>query len=563
MRRRIAVRCRSLAGAFCIGAAAVAAGALALPAPADAAHPSGEAGPTAPGAALAPGAPLVLGAAAAASATASAPLGSRGAGQEGFSSILSLPAPGSPLVTLRIAVRTGAADDPIGRNGLNALTALTMGRGGTGAMTFEAITEALYPWSASIRAQFDNEMTVLVGEVHRDHLAPFFAILRDLVTAPRFDGADFARNRDFLVNSLVSSLRGGNDEELGKEALNALIYAGHPYEAPAMGTEEGLAAITLDDVRAFHRTHYTRERALVGIAGGYPDGFAERVERELLGGLPAGGAEPRLLPTPRPLDGIEVLLVDKDAIATAISIGFPIEVTRADDDFFALLVANSYFGEHRTFNGLLMNKMRGQRGLNYGDYSYIESFIQDGGSRLPVPNIPRRQQFFSIWIRPVPHHNAHFALRQAIRELHVLVDEGLTPEAFEATREFLLNYSKLYVQTTSRRLGYHLDSAVYGGGYFIDEIQRRLGALTVDDVNAAIRRHLQYDDLAVGIVTRDAAAFRDRLLANEPSPPTYNTEVPEAIRAEDALIEAFELAINPDRVRVAPVGEMFRAVSGG
>ena len=558
MRRRIAVRCRSLAGAFCIGAAAVAAGALALPAPADAAHPSGEAGPTAPGAALAPGAPLVLGAAAAASAAASAPLGSRGAGQEGSSSILSLPAPGSPLVTLRIAFRTGAADDPVGRNGLNALTALTMGRGGTGAMTFEAITEALYPWSASIRAQFDKEMTVLVGEVHRDHLDPFFAILRDLVTAPRFDGADFARNRDFLVNSLVSSLRGGNDEELGKEALNALIYAGHPYEAPAMGTEEGLAAITLDDVRAFHRTHYTRERALVGIAGGYPDGFAERVERELLGGLPAGGAEPRLLPTPRPLDGIEVLLVDKDAIATAISIGFPIEVTRADDDFFALLVANSYFGEHRTFNGLLMNKMRGQRGLNYGDYSYIESFIQDGGSRLPVPNIPRRQQFFSIWIRPVPHHNAHFALRQAIRELHVLVDEGLTPEAFEATREFLLNYSKLYVQTTSRRLGYHLDSAVYGGGYFIDEIQRRLGALTVDDVNAAIRRHLQYDDLAVGIVTRDAAAFRDRLLANEPSPPTYNTEVPEAIRAEDALIEAFELAINPDRVRVA-----FRAVSGG
>ena len=61
----------------------------------------------------------------------------------------------------------------------------------------------------------------------------------------------------------------------------------------------------------------------------------------------------------------------------------------------------------------------------------------------------------------MPHHNAHFALRQAIRELHVLVDEGLSAEDFEATREFLLNYSKLYVQTTSRRLGYHMDSAVY------------------------------------------------------------------------------------------------------
>ena len=490
--------------------------------------------------------------------------GSRGGvGQEGSSPILALPAPGSPLVTLRIGFRTGSVDDPAGRNGLNALTAMMMGRGGTGSMTFEAITEALYPWSASIRAQFDKEMTVLVGEVHRDHLEPFFAILRDLVVAPRFDPADFERNRDFLTNSLVSSLRGGNDEELGKEALNALLYAGHPYEAPALGTEEGLAAITLEDVRDFHASRYTRDRALLGLAGGYPDGFAERVERELLDRLPARDAARDALPAPRALDGIELLLVDKDAIATAISIGFPIDVTRGDDDFYPLMVANSYFGEHRTFNGLLMNKMRGQRGLNYGDYSYIESFIQDGGSRLPVPNIPRRQQFFSIWIRPVPHHNAHFALRQAIRELHVLVDEGMTPEAFEATREFLLNYSRLYVQTASRRLGYHMDSAVYGGGYFIDEIERRLEALTVDEVNAAIRRHLQYEDLAVGVVTRDAAAFRDRLLAGEPSPPTYNTEVPEAIRAEDALIEDFELAINPDRVRVAPVGEMFRAVSAG
>ena len=533
MTRRIPVRLRGLACAAWIAAALVAFGTLAA---------------TAAPAATAASVPAVVPAPARASGTQPEP-----------GSILALPASGSPLVTLRIGFRTGSVDDPPGRNGLNALTARMLGRGGTDAMPFEAITEALYPWSASIRAQFDKEMTVLVGEVHRDHLDPFFAILRDLVVAPRFDAADFARNRDFLTNSLVSTLRGGDDEELGKEALNGLLYAGHPYEAPAMGSEAGLAAITLDDVRAFHRTHYTRGRALVGLAGGYPDGFAARVERELLNRLPAHGTERTPLPAPRTLDGIELLLVDKDAIATAISIGFPIDVTRTDDDFYALLVANSYFGEHRTFNGLLMNKMRGQRGLNYGDYSYVESFIQDGGSRLPVPNIPRRQQFFSIWIRPVPHHNAHFALRQAIRELHVLVDEGLAPEAFEATREFLLNYSKLYVQTTSRRLGYHMDSAVYGGGYFIDEIQARLEALTVDDVNAAIRRHLQYDDLAVGIVTRDAVAFRDRLLTDEPSPPTYNTDVPEAIRAEDALIEAFELAIDPDRARVVPVGEMFRS----
>ncbi len=487
--------------------------------------------------------------------------GGGGADPTTIARAVALPTPNSPLVTLRIGIRTGSVDDPAGKNGLNALTALMVGQGGTASMPYEAVTEALYPWSATIGAQFDKEMTVIIGEVHRDHLAPFYAVFRDLVTSPRFDPADFERNREFLTNAVVSTLRGNDDEELGKQTLNTLLYEGHVYGTPEQGTERGLAAITLEDVRAFHAEHYTRDNLLIGVAGGYPDGFAAEVERDLMASLPSGTTATLALPEPRALNGIEVLLVEKDAIATAISIGFPVAVTRADDDFYALMVANSYFGEHRTFNGLLMNKMRGDRGLNYGDYSYAEHFIQDGGSRFPIPNIARRQQFFSIWIRPVPHHNAHFALRQAIRELHRLVDDGMTPEAFEASREFLLNYSKLHVQTTSRRLGYLLDARFYGRDNLVDEVQRRLPTLTVDDVNAAIRRYLQYDDLAVAIVTTEAEAFRDRLLANEPSPPTYTAAITDAIRQEDEEIVSFELAINPDRVRVVPVEEMFREAS--
>ncbi len=473
---------------------------------------------------------------------------------------LGLSYPGSPIVTIRVAFRTGSVDDPDGKNGLNALTARMVGRGGTQAMSYEELTTALYPWSASIVTQSDKEVTTVIGQVHRDHLEPFYDILRDLITSPRFDPSDFERNREYLTNAVVSTLRGNDDEELGKQALNVLMYEGHPYAAPATGTELGIDTIALDDVREFHRRHYTRDNFLVGVAGGFPSGFPAQVEQDLVEGLEPGSREPVALPAPRPLEGVEVLIVQKQAIATAISIGFPINVTRADDDFYPLLVAQSYFGEHRTFNGLLMNKMRGDRGLNYGDYAYIESFIQDGGSRLPLPNIPRRQQFFSIWIRPVPHHNAHFALRQALVELENLVTSGLTPEDFEATREFLLNYSKLYVQTASRRLGYEMDSRFYGTGFYVDEIQRRLAALTVDDVNAAVQRHLQHANLAVAVVTTDAEGFRDRLLSNQPSPPTYNATVSDEILAEDNAIVGYELAINPERIRVVPVEEMFRGV---
>ena len=144
-------------------------------------------------------------------------------------------APDSPIVNLRIVFRTGSIDDPDGLHGLNAVTALMIGAGGTESLAYEDLAQVLYPWSASISARYDKEVTTITGRVHRDHLEPFYAIVRDLIATPRFDPADFERNRDRLRNGVVSTLRGNDDEELGKEALNALMYRGHPVRGAGHG----------------------------------------------------------------------------------------------------------------------------------------------------------------------------------------------------------------------------------------------------------------------------------------------------------------------------------------
>ena len=67
----------------------------------------------------------------------------------------------------------------------------------------------------------------------------------------------------------------------------------------------------------------------------------------------------------------------------------------------------------------------------------------------------------------------------------------MSPEEFEATRSFLLNYSKLWVQTLSRRLGYAIDGQFYGRKDLVTELAERLPKLTVEQVNAAVRKHLK------------------------------------------------------------------------
>jgi zinc protease len=484
---------------------------------------------------------------------ASVPGAARAAGEDSES--LFLPSRSTPLVALRFVLRAGSQDDPKGKEGLAALTAAMVAEGGTKELAYDQILEKFYPMAASLSGSCRKEVTVFSGEIHRDNLAAYEAIATAMLTRPRFDPEDFERLRNEAIDYVSKTLRGNNDEELGKWTLQVELYKDHPYGHVDRGTVQGLKSITLDDVKAFHRAHYHRGNLRVGVAGGADKQAVAQIERDVAT-LPSARVAPPELPRPEAPRGLDVTIVEKPADATAISVGFPIDVTRRDDDFYALAVANSYLGEHRTFNGKLMQDLRGRRGLNYGDYSYIEDFIQEGQSRFPVPNNPRRQQAFTIWLRPVPRDKAVFALRGALWELDRLVDKGMSPEDFEATRSFLLFSSKLWVQTLSRRLGYAMDGAFYDRDDLVTELDRRLPKLTVDQVNAAVRKHLKAPGLKVAIVARDAPALRDELMSGKPTPITYDTQgTPEDVLAEDKVIASFPL--EDVRVRIVPVEQMF------
>jgi zinc protease len=251
-------------------------------------------------------------------------------------------------------------------------------------------------------------------------------------------------------------------------------------------------------------------------------------------------------------------IVKKRMGSTGIHIGFPITPNRSHSDFAALWLARSYFGEHRSDNSYLYQRLRETRGLNYGDYAYIEYFPRGPRQFQPDPNLARHSQIFQIWLRPVEPKNGPFALKAAIYELRKLVKEGMTQEAFEATRTFLSKYVSLLVKTQDRRLGYELDSRYYGIESFVPHMRNALAWLTVDDVNRAIRRHLRADRLQIVVVTEDAENFRDRVLASAPTPIVYGSPPPADVLAEDGEIEALRIDLREEDVKIVEVGEVFQ-----
>lgn len=466
-----------------------------------------------------------------------------------------LPSATNPLVAIRLFFRVGSAEDPRGKEGLASLTADMVGQGGTQKRSYADVLDALYPLAADIRLYGDKESIVFEGTVHRDNLEAFADLIAEQVLTPRFAEDDFTRNRQNALDYITKTLRGNADEELGKQALATLLYRGHPYGNPSAGTVKGLGAITLEDVKAFYARHYARDRLIIGVGGGYPAGFAEAFAKRFET-LPAKAPPLPKLPAP-PKHRNEVLVVEKEARANAISMGHTLKLTRSDPDFYPLTVAQSYLGEHRTFNGVLMNHLRGLRGLNYGDYAYIENFIQDGWSTFPFPNVPRRQQHFEIWLRPVAPQNSLFALRAALYETDKLIREGIPAAGFEATKTFLSNYANLWTQDVSRRLGYAIDGVVYGKDV-IQELQARLPKMKKADVDRAVRRHLSKNNLAIAIVADNVADLTSQLTGGQPTPITYDTEgTPPEVLAEDKLIEKFRIPVVKEAVQIVSVDKMF------
>ena len=467
-----------------------------------------------------------------------------------------LQSPSNPLVALRVVFQVGAVDDPRGKEGLALLTAQMLGKGGSKARTYAEVLDALYPLAAQIHVYGDKETIVFEGTVHRDNLTKFADLLAEQILTPRFADDDFTRNRLDALDFVTKTLRGNADEDLGKQAMASVMFDAHPYGRPSQGTVAGLNAVTLEDVRKLYGSHFARDRIVVGVAGGYPDGFAESFAKRFAT-LPAKAPPHRKLPpAPVPRHN-QVIVVEKDARAHAISIGRPISITRADPDFYPLTVARSYLGEHRTFNGVLMIRLREIRGLNYGDYAYIENFIQDSYTTFPLPNITRRQQHFEIWLRPMPPHNSLFGLRAALFELDKLVRDGIPKAGFEATRTFLTNYSNLWAQDATRRLGFAID-AVITGKDVVKELQARLPKMTKADVDRVVRKYLGTNGLTIAIVADKAQAVADTLASGAPTGISYDTAgTPADVVAEDDLIKRFVVPVDKENVHVVPVDQMF------
>jgi zinc protease len=492
--------------------------------------------------------------------------------------VVELYLPTSNKIVVKFIFRNGSICDPEGKEGLTFSTVSMMTMGAAGDLSYGEIQDMLYPWAAEYGANVDKEVSVFSFQVPCDFAKEFYPIMRDVMLHPAFNENDFKRIKTNQQNYVDQIIRASSDEVYSKKALEDLLFRGTNYQHMKEGKSASVQSISLEDIKNHYKIFFTKNNVMIGITGNYSKEFL----KQLIGDMANLPDTKPVLPVPGKANmphGIEVEIIAKSgAFGSAIFTGAPLVITRSDDEFASLMVANSWMGEHRKSYSNLFQKIREIRSMNYGDYSYIEWYDDGERNQLPPSGVPRHSNYFSIWIRPVQIAkqlksqydeladikigHAHFALRMAIREIDLLIKNGMTEDDFQETRTFLRSYIKLYAQSPAEQLGWLMDSHYYGRKNYLRELDSLLAILKVEDVNNAIRKYWQIENMYMTIITdtSEAEPLAKSLSENLESPMSYSNLVKYGLPVEvlDEDKEVAEYRLNVRSVKIVKSEDTFQ-----
>lgn len=393
-----------------------------------------------------------------------------------------------PLVDVSLVVKSGAAADPAGRFGVASYTAAMLDEG-AGRMDALALADAIDVLGASLTTAASYDASTVRLHTLASNLAAALPIMADVVLRPTFPQPDVDR----LRVERLTALRQMRDSasQLSTAAYNRMLYGPtHRYGTGVAGTEATTAAMTTEDLRAFHAAHYQPQNAHLLVVGDVTAAAVlPQLERAFGTWANTGTVPTAALPAaPRPT-ARHVYLLDKPGAAQSqIRIG-TIGVARSTSDYHAIDVANTMLGGAASFSSRLMLNLREQHGYTYGVESQF-SMRRTAGPFTALAGVQSDKtrdaliEFFNEFTRMAQPAPGDELMR--VKNLRALS----FPRAFETTADIADQLTSLVV--------YDLPES------FVNEYVAKTQAVTAADVERVAREHILPDHFIV-VVAGDLA----------------------------------------------------------
>ncbi len=394
--------------------------------------------------------------------------------------VLFVPAPELPMVDVRVVFDGGSARGAI--PGVASLTSALLEEG-AGEWNADEIAERLDSVGANMSVSSQRDMAWLSVRTltEKKALTVTMDTVAQVLGAPRFDAADFERNRKAMLVSL------NHDEQspgtVAQKTFMHTLFGEHPYAAEVEGTEASLARITREDVIAHYKKYYVAKNAVIAIVGAVERAEAERLAELVTSGMQAGERAPALPPV-SDLQAARTLNLQFPSSQSHILMGQP-GMHRGDPDYFILYVGNHILGGSGLVSQL-SEEVREKRGLSYSVYSYFSPMRRNGPFLIGAQT---------------QNAKAGEALQVIKQTLARFIEQGPSEDELKAAKQNITGGFPLRIASNSKILEYIAMLGFYDLPLdYLDTFVDKVNSVTREQIREAFQRRIKPDQLLTVVV---------------------------------------------------------------
>ncbi len=391
-------------------------------------------------------------------------------------------------------VRRGSCWEGPGEEGLAHFIEHTVFKGTARFPEPQVMAEATDRLGGNLDAFTGKESACFYGKVLKEKLPELVDILGDLVTTPRFQEEELARERSVILEEISQSE--DQPDDWVTELFYASFWPGGPLAHSILGRREQVAAYGRAEAEAFFRKTYRAPNLLIAAAGDiHTESFLELLQ-PVLDALPKGAsgdarpapnvATPFLLNTPR-----------KDLQQTSLVMGFPAQ-PHVHPDRAAVNVLSHVLGGG--MSSRLFMELREKNALCYQVGTYLTHYHDTGALQISASCAPGR---------------ARELVGRAVAECGRVRDTGVSAEELERAKLQLRTNLVFGQESASSRMFSLAYQALHTDRILtLDEQIAEIDAVTLDQLLRVAREVLAPEKVALSALgTRKTSGIRPSDLA--------------------------------------------------
>jgi len=391
-----------------------------------------------------------------------------------------------PLINAFAYVRAGLRDDPAEKTGLGSIAGQVWRIGGTKTKTGDELDDFLEARAAKVETSVSMANTTVSLSCLKGDFDAVLAVFDDLLRNPEFREEKIP----LAKNQLNTGIARRNDEPMqiaSRESTKLGYGADSPYARVAEYAT--VAAVTREDLLAWHRRSVHPDRIVMGVAGDFDSKEMEAKLTKTFGAWPKGPAATTPFAAYRKTPKPGVFLVEKDDVNQSSIHLVHLGVEKRDPDYFALEVMNEIFGGG--FSSRLFSRVRSDKGLAYAVYGGVRSGWDYPG-------------LFDIYLGTKSQTTAT-GIDALMMEVKGILEAKPSPDELQRARDAILNSFVFRFDSREKILREQAFDEFYGyPADFLDRYRSEIEKVTAEDVQRVAKKHVRPQDLAILVVGKAA-----------------------------------------------------------